>query len=326
MQFPERKDVSYRVHPFHFFDIKKEKTMRTCILKPIAFCLAFAALAVLAQPALAGLLVNYQFESVSGDTGSQTTPDSGSYGLTGTLLGSTTFGYPTIVASPTPLHPGDNPNSVMSSPGGGGARYSTTYPRLEVADAVSGPLDAAFVAFTFAAWTNPNAATDAELLAGKMSTSSNRGWQIVRSPDANNINALEFAFYQGAASTSPYEDIYVPGFFSDNTWSHVGITFSASPDGVTPGAVNFYKDGTLFYSKSTLLTALNGANSNPFQVGNRGVVYNTPSWNGYIDDVRIYDEALSSTAIGDLAGVPEPGTLILLFAGLIGMVTVYRRR
>jgi hypothetical protein len=301
--------------------------MRKSLMKPIVFCLAFAALAALAQPALAGLLLNYQFESVSADPpGSQTTPDSSPNGLTGTFKGSTTYGYPTIVSSPTPLHPGDNPNSVMSCPGGGGANNTTTYPRLEVADAASGPLDAAFTSFTFTAWVNPNATTATGLIAGKMGKASgDRGWQVVRSP-AGYVNGLGIDFNQTTLDTDPALSVTAVNFFTDSTWTHVAVTFSASPDGVIPGTVDIYKDGVLFNSNSTLMTALNGLNTAPFQVGNRGVVRGTPSFSGYIDDVRIYNETLSAAQVAAVAGVPEPGTLILLLISSIGLVAAYRRR
>ena len=47
-------------------------------------------------------------------------------------------------------------------------------------------------------------------------------------------------------------------------------------------------------------------------------------FNGWIDDLRIYDEVLTAGQIEDLAGVPEPGSLALL--GMGGLLIARRRR
>lgn len=58
------------------------------------------------------------------------------------------------------------------------------------------------------------------------------------------------------------------------------------------------------------------ANAMAFFIGGEPRPGNTPRgsehFNGFIDDVRLYDHALSAAEVGDLAGIPEPGTLTLL--------------
>jgi hypothetical protein len=48
---------------------------------------------------------------------------------------------------------------------------------------------------------------------------------------------------------------------------------------------------------------------------------------GALDDIRIYNEALSSTQVMELASVPEPSGLILLASGALALlVPILRRR
>jgi hypothetical protein len=48
------------------------------------------------------------------------------------------------------------------------------------------------------------------------------------------------------------------------------------------------------------------------------------AFDGAIDDVRIYDRALSGTEVADLYALPEPATLALLALG--GLAMLRRRR
>jgi large repetitive protein len=290
--------------------------MKHSLVKHLVLGLAIAALAIAAQPSFGSLILHYQFETADGAV-PQTTPDSSGNNLTGTMNGVATPGYPTVEAGPQPPHAGYNPANVMSFPGGNAGTSS----RVEVPDASAGPLDAVFTQFSFAAWLNPGTmGSSTHYFAGKMGSSTSRGWQMNRVP---NSNSLQVSYFSTASGTSANQSLTVPNFFTPGSWTHLAFVYN----GVTHTA-DIYKDGVNVLNQTTgVPDTLNGANTTAFEIGNRGRHSDTAaySWIGYIDDVRIYDHALSDTEVGQLV-VPEPGGLILLAAGLIGLAVFRFRR
>lgn len=111
---------------------------------------------------------------------------------------------------------------------------------------------------------------------------------------------LEFTFYsQGWQRTTPRVAV------TANQWHHVAGTFNGN-------ILYLYMDGE---QRASL--AYNGdittAAGYPVQIA-YWRSQNPHSFNGLIDEVRIYDVALSDAEIRELA-VPEPGTLLFLVLG-----------
>ncbi len=113
---------------------------------------------------------------------------------------------------------------------------------------------------------------------------------------------------------------------SANAWHQEAITF----DGTT---AKIYLDAVLIASGSlsaSLTSATNGLAFGAFWNGGNLASFHT---NGYIQDVAVYNTALSASGISDAftaggipEGLPEPVSLALFAAGLAGLGFVRARR
>jgi hypothetical protein len=285
-------------------------------------------------PSFAALLVNYQFETVDGAVATQTTPDSsGTFvssnptPLVNAMLGyGTTPGtdYPQQLAGPVANGSVQslNPNNYMKfSSAVSSSGTANNFTRVEIADASSGALDAAFTNFSVALWLNPTGLTPTgndRFAIGKIGGSGQRGWQIYSPGMTSDLFLDYFVSPSGAAQT-----LSLTGVLPQNTWTHVAVTYDG-PGGVA----NIYINGALALNQTTgVLAAWNGANNQPFRVGHRGATGGSVSgWIGGIDDVRLYNETLSANQVQDLmTAVPEPSGVVLAVIALGGAIAHYRR-
>jgi hypothetical protein len=138
---------------------------------------------------------------------------------------------------------------------------TSTYNRILLANADSGPLDAAFKHFTFAAWLNTDASTQNKYIAGKMGGGGQRGWFLVR---PLGTDSLTLDYFHAIAGNE--REVVVPDMFADGAWTHVALTFDA-----VAGVIDVSKDGQIALHQTTdVLTSLNGANTSQFVVGYSG--------------------------------------------------------
>lgn len=124
---------------------------------------------------------------------------------------------------------------------------------------------------------------------GTNSTSNAFGGSIA----SNSIDFLSYANNAGFSSTH-----------TTGTWYFIAYVY----DGTT---VSVYKNGVLVGSQAKVLNTIN--NTDLFRLGT-GVGYELNSFNGAIDDLKIYDRALSSTEVNTLFTVPDsPISSILVY-------------
>jgi len=109
--------------------------------------------------------------------------------------------------------------------------------------------------------------------------------------------------------------------FLEDEWIHLAIVRNGAQ---VSGYVNGEYQGSVttvgVYSGSTPFVAALGSRYNPFAGGWSGYGTGAYQFRGVIDELFIYDRALSSTEIGALyTAVPEPSTALLIGLGLAGL-------
>ena len=122
----------------------------------------------------------------------------------------------------------------------------------------------------------------------------------------------KFEWHQeaGGADNQDYDDLVV------GEWHHHAVVKTGT-------SVHYYRDGVAVGDPGTLNTSLaNAAAMRFFMGGNTGTASANEVFNGYLDDVRIYDNALSANEINALV-VPEPSSLLL---GALGLGMLLRRK
>jgi len=114
-------------------------------------------------------------------------------------------------------------------------------------------------------------------------------------------------------SWGPNYDIVRYGTVSDGVWHFAAVTYDSSTN-----TKQLYLNGNTLGLPMTMPEGGLDIGAGSFRVGstNSGGEF----CNGLLDDVRIYNTALTSGEIATIAGVPEPSSLLLIISGLIGLL------
>ncbi len=160
-----------------------------------------------------------------------------------------------------------------------------------------GNLDVPGSAITVAAWVNSDlltncGATDCRILSKAVGVAEQDHY-IMLSTITSSGAKLRFRLKAGGTTNTL---IATTGTLSNSTWYHVAATY----DGTT---MRVYLDGVEVGSTSKT-GAISTNSSVAMWIGGNPPSSTVRPWDGKIDDVRLYDAALSASAISDLATIP----------------------
>ncbi|MEM8707965.1 MAG: LamG-like jellyroll fold domain-containing protein, partial [Actinomycetota bacterium] len=158
--------------------------------------------------------------------------------------------------------------------------------------------------FTMAAWINPTDLSDRRPILSKQGTSSGgaRRSFLLSAGTSGGGGELYFEMYSSDASADKTSLTSALPLALD-TWQHVAVTYEFVGDGTS--VITMYVDGEVAATTATAAGPLQ-ANSQPLDVGryfwsNGYARY----FEGQLDELRIFDSALTQDAIRNFAG---PGT------------------
>ena len=158
---------------------------------------------------------------------------------------------------------------------------------------------------TFSAWIRFSGVGFYAIYGEHVPASSTRNaFRIATEPDPS--GALVLVTYPPGGGDA---DVYASVSTYAGQWTHVALTKDAD-------VVSGYLNGSFVGSVSHTETFSGGAPTTA-RIGNDG--RSQLGFLGSIDDLYLYDRALSAGEIATLAAVPEPSTALLLGIGLAGM-------
>jgi hypothetical protein len=248
---------------------------------PLCVVLLMAGLATRAS---AGLVGYWQFEEGTGTT----TADASGYGFTGTLQsGSTVPTWQPGFAGAYSLEF----NTANSATDGNISRVN-----------VGNPLELQFTTgMTLAAWVYLDAAnTSSGSIVSKVGASGLRGWRLGNDSASQ---AWELAIAPTPTSVLTYRAATGSVLPAVGTWTHVAGVYDGANQTMALYINGVQISGSLL--SGTIPSVMNSPAVN-VAIGGRANDF-SQKWDGKLDEVRIYDNALTGDQI--MALVPEPSAL-----------------
>jgi hypothetical protein len=208
----------------------------------------------------------------------------------------------------------------------GNTAGSTTAPVVSFMDFSSAPMSTAN-GFTWAMWVYPT----------ELPVNTLRSWIATMRGDFNNDrNGITILYSNNgpgapvvgwACAIQPGLDAYVPTLTNPapnaiNTWTHLAVTISGT-------AATFYVNGVQVHQQN--FASAISMNVRDMRIGYNGLAPGTrnEAFNGRIDDILVYQRALSATEIAQVAGLNGNATAILDFDAselAVGTVTTWANR
>ncbi len=199
---------------------------------------------------------------------------------------------------------------------------------------VATPVFGTLNSFTIGMWVNtPGQTGSAERLMAVYRESENDYENGNFEVGANQTAGNRFGFESGTIISGNQFNAATPTLDGD-VWRHVAVVVDQSSAVAANNFTRLYIDGVERNSVSHIgIESFNDNNRVYFGAGVAQLIDPSRFYRGLIDDVQVYDEALTGAQVASLftnpgsTAVPEPSSLMMLFAtSLFGAGIVRRRR
>ena len=171
--------------------------------------------------------------------------------------------------------------------------------------------------FTWAVWVNSQAAINGTqqnaILLGNRGDGNNADIPSTAMRQFIKFTPTKFEWHQNANGNDnqEYDDLVV------GEWTHIAVVKTGT-------SVQLYRNGVASGAAGTLNESLADAVALPFYIGGEtNETSQNEFFTGFIDDVRLYDNALTAAEVSALV-IPEPSSVALTFLGL-GLLARRRR-
>jgi hypothetical protein len=159
--------------------------------------------------------------------------------------------------------------------------------------------------FTACGWFRKSDAAEGIIVSegGKAS-----GWVLDVSP----VGEIEVLLKAGNGFDG-YRATSITNSYADGQWHHVAAVITTNTSSASGNNADIYVDGTLV-SATHVRTNPYGPSPLEWSIGARDIGYRTTFFNGMIDDVRVYDFALTADQLNKYV-IPEPASIVLIAMG-----------